>query len=71
MGLATNILAGIFAAALCLAAAGAVVLIVVAATVATIIFFTIDPHGAWPLVILAGYLVVAVGAGVGISDYYE
>lgn len=64
-------MAGIFATALCLGAAGAVVLIIVAATVATMIFFTIDPHSAWPLAIIASYLVVAVGAGIGISDYYE
>lgn len=71
MGLATNILAGIFAAGLVLAATVAAVLVIVSATVATMIFFTIDPHSAWPLAIMAGYLVVAVGAGVGISDYYE
>jgi predicted membrane chloride channel (bestrophin family) len=71
MGLATNILAGIFATVLCLAAVGAVVLIVVAATIATMIFFTVDPHSAWSVAIAVGYLVVAVGAAIGISDYYE
>jgi hypothetical protein len=66
-----NVLAGIAATAMLLVIVGAAVALVFAATVATVLVFTIDPHGAWPLAIMAGYLVVAVGAGIGIADCYE